>query len=96
MNLDLKYLGNSGLIERGTSSALSFQPNLARPKVFFDQGLKNPLRFREAISALHDVVIGDFRFKKRDKTIYQAWKAEQTKQENELREAIFTSLFRSL
>ena len=47
-------------LEKGSSAALSFQPNLARPKVFFDQGLKNPLRFREAISALmrreHDVV----------------------------------------
>ncbi|MFZ5444077.1 MAG: SWIM zinc finger family protein [Myxococcota bacterium] len=88
MNLDLKYLGTSGLVEKGGSAALSFQPNLARPKVFFDQSLKNPLRFREAISALHDVVVGDFRFKKRDKSVYQAWKAEQTKQESELRASI--------
>lgn len=89
MNLDLKYLGASGVVQRGSSAALSFQPNLARQKVFFDQGLKNPLRFREAISALHDVVIGDFRFKRRDKTLYAAWKAEQDRQESELRSAIF-------
>jgi SWIM zinc finger len=88
MNLDLKYLGSSGLVEVGGASALSFQPNLARPKVFFDQRLKHPLRFREAMSALHDVVVGDFRFKKRDKSVYEAWKAEQVKQERELREAI--------
>jgi hypothetical protein len=89
MNLDLKYLGSSGIIESSSgTSALSFQPNLARPKVFFDQRLKNPLRFREAMSALHDVVVGDFRFKKRDKSLYDAWKAEQTRQEDELRAAI--------
>ncbi|MDP1828703.1 MAG: SWIM zinc finger family protein [Archangium sp.] len=89
MNLDLKYLGSSGLIESASgSSALSFQPNLARPKVFFDQRMKNPLRFREAMSALHDVVVGDLRFKRRDKSLYDAWKAEQTKQENELRASI--------
>lgn len=87
-SIDLKYLGSSGLIESAGGSALSFQPNLARPKVFFDQRLKNPLRFREAMSALHDVVVGDFRFKKRDKSLYEAWKAEQTRQEQALRAAI--------
>jgi hypothetical protein len=91
MNLDLKYLGSSGLIEGATSSALSFQPNLARGKVFFDQSLKRPLHFREAISALHDVVVGDFRFQKRDKSVYEAWKAEQTRQEGELRAAVVDS-----
>jgi hypothetical protein len=85
MNLDLKYLGSSGLVETAGGAALSFQPNLARQKVFFDQGLKNPLRFREAMSALHDVVVGDFRFKRRDKSQYEAWKAENQKQERELR-----------
>jgi hypothetical protein len=88
VNLDLKYLGSSGLVESGGSSALSFKPNLARPKVFFDQSLKFPLRFREAMSALHDVVVGDYRFKKKDKSQYEAWKAEQTRQEHELREVI--------
>jgi len=94
MNLDLKYLGQSGLVERGGSSALSFQPNLARPKVFFDQSLKRPLHFREAMSALHDVVIGDFRFKKKDKSVYQAWKAEQARQELELRRDVADSVKR--
>ncbi len=88
MKLDLKYLGSSGIIESASGSALSFQPNLARPKVFFDQRMKNPLRFREAMSALHDVVIGDFRFKKRDKAVHEAWKTEQTRQEVELRASI--------
>lgn len=89
MNLDLKYLGTSGLVETASGASLSFQPNLARPKVFFDQRLKNALRFREAMSALHDVVVGDLRFKRRDKSLYEAWRAEQTKQEAELRASLF-------
>jgi hypothetical protein len=39
--------------------------------------LAKPTRFREAISTLHDCVIGDLRFKKRDKTAYQDWKKNQ-------------------
>src|ERR1700690_1875794 len=68
---------------------MTFQPNLARSKVFFDQELKDPLRFREAISALHDVVVGDFRFKRKDKSAYEQWKKQQTAQEQALRQAVF-------
>ena len=39
--------------------------------------LLHPLRFREAISALHDVVINDLRFKPRDKTAYEEWNKQQ-------------------
>lgn len=94
MNFDLKYYARSGVVESAGGAAMSFQPNLARSKVFFDQGLKDPLRFREAMSALHDVVVGDFRFKKRDKTVYEAWRAEQNRQENELRAAIIDDVKR--
>lgn len=88
MNLDLKYLGSSGLTSSTSAAALSFQPNLARPRVFFDQSLKHPLRFREAMSALHEVVVGDLRFKRKDKTAYEAWKQDQQRQEGELRAAL--------
>ncbi|MFP2930916.1 hypothetical protein ACLESO_38105 [Pyxidicoccus sp. 3LG] len=88
MKLDLKYLGRSGVVDVPGGSALAFQPNLARPRVFFDQELKSPLRFREAISALHEVVVGDLRIKKKDKSAYEAWKAEEARQEEELRRAI--------
>ena len=52
-------------------------PNLTREKVSFDAPLLQPLRFREAISALHDVVINDLRYKPRDKTAYEEWKKQQ-------------------
>jgi len=70
MNLSFAYLGRSAL----TEGALSFAPNLTREPVAFDAALRHPLRFREAVSALHDVVISDLRFKRRDKTAYEEWK----------------------
>src|SRR5262249_41103971 len=44
-----------------------------------------PLRFREAISALHDVVISDLRFKPRDKTAYEEWKKSERQRISSLR-----------
>ncbi len=73
MNLDLNYLGHSEIIASPGGSSLKFAPNLARPKVFFDAELQKPLRFREAMSALHDVVVGDLRFVKKDRTAHEAW-----------------------
>jgi hypothetical protein len=87
MNLDLRYLGPSEVRESGAGATVRFSPNLARSKVFFDAELRHPLRFREAVSALHDVVVGDLRFKKKDKTAYQEWKKEQARKDAEIRRA---------
>lgn len=88
MNLDLRYLGTSGLRDQGASQSLSFAPNLARPPVFFDGELRHPLRFREAMSALHEVVVGDLRPPKKNRTRWQAWKADQARDERALRETL--------
>ena len=79
MRVSFAYLGRSRMVESSVNNGrtLSILPNLAREKVSFDAALLHPLRFREAISALHDVVINDLRFKPRDKTDYEAWKKEQ-------------------
>jgi len=77
MNIRLAYLGRSSLTSTGMAETLSLAPNLAREPVAFDAPLLKPLRFREAISALHDVVVSDLRFKKRDKTAYQEYKKNE-------------------
>ena len=77
MNLTMTYLGRSELLNGGPRQTLRFAPNLSRDPVAFDGGLRHPLRFREAISALHDVVISDLRFKARDKSPYQEWKKQE-------------------
>ena len=60
MKIDFHYLGRSEVSSSGAAGmAIKFAPNLARPKVFYDAELKDPIRFREAISALHEIVVGD-------------------------------------
>lgn len=79
------YSGHSALIDRGGGRAIRLAPNLSREAVAFDAELLNPLRFREAISALHDVVIADLRFQKRDKSAYLEWQKQNTQRSNTVR-----------
>ncbi len=77
MQVKLAYFGHSRLQAGGNGQVLNLAPNLAHEPVAFDASLVQPLRFREAISALHDVVISDLRYTPRDKTAYQQWKLEE-------------------
>ena len=77
MKVDFAYLGASVVQNTASGQTVSFAPNLMRDAVSFDAPLRQPLRFREAISALHDVVVSDLRFKPRDKTAYQQWKQNE-------------------
>lgn len=95
MNVDLRYLGRSELKRSGSSETLSFAPNLARPAVFYDGQVRHAVRFREAISALHDVVIGDHRFKKRDKAAYHQWVEDEKQREVELRTELYNKAKRA-
>jgi hypothetical protein len=40
------------------------------------------------MSALHDVVVGDLRFKKKDKSAYQAWKKQEAEEEAEIKKQL--------
>jgi hypothetical protein len=86
MKLSFAYLGRSRMIESapGGARTLAMAPNLTRERVSFDAPLLHPLRFREAISALHDVVISDLRYKPRDKTAYEEWKKQQAEEGKEM------------
>jgi hypothetical protein len=95
VNVDLRYLGRSELKRSGSSETLSFAPNLARPAVFYDGQVRHAVRFREAISALHDVVIGDHRFKKRDKAAYRQWVEDEKQREVELRTELYNKAKRA-
>ena len=46
------------------------------------------MRFREAMGALHDVVVSDLRYQPRDKTAYEAYKAEQRTRDAEIRRQV--------
>jgi hypothetical protein len=77
MNVDFRYFGRSEVRSTGSGLAVAFAPNLARERVRFDGELVSPVRFREAVSALHEVVVGDLRVQKKDRTAYLEWKRDQ-------------------
>lgn len=85
MQLAMRYSGRSGLRRLQGERIVQFAPNLTRDQVRFDAELVEPLRFREAISALHDVVINDLRFKPRDKTAYEEYKKRMRLEESAIR-----------
>ncbi len=57
MKLDLAYHRPSSIERAGSGLAIALAPNLRRDRVSFDGVLREPLRFREAMSALHDIVV---------------------------------------
>ena len=81
MNLTVAYRGHSAITEVPSGLDVSLEPNLRRDRVAYDGMLKHPVRFREAIGALHDVVVSDLRYKPRDKSAYEAYKVEQNRRE---------------
>src|SRR6476620_1971704 len=85
MQVAFAYRGRSGITQTNVGLAVSLAPNLRRDRVSFVGTLKQPLRFREAMSALHDVVISDLRFKPKDKTAYEQWKKEESAREARIR-----------
>ena len=87
MQLSVAYRGRSNVAQTAVGLAVSLAPNLRRDRVAYVGALKHPLRFREAMSALHDVVISDLRFKPkdRDKVAYEAWKKLEAERERRIR-----------
>lgn len=69
----LSYAGASRLSTAADSATLELFGNLDRPAVRFAGALKNPLRFREALSALYGVIGSDFRYAPKDRTQYIAY-----------------------
>lgn len=79
MIFDYKYNNNTAVSNSATGTNMTFAPDTLREPTFFVGKLNKKVAFREAISALHDVVVSDLRFKPKDRTEYKAWVAEQEK-----------------
>jgi len=56
-------------------TAMSFSPDLKREPTYFRGRVARAIEFREAMSALHAVVVSDLRFKPKDRTAYREWLA---------------------
>src|SRR5262249_53996432 len=85
MDLQVAYLGRSGIRRDGGGLAVSLAPNLRRDRVSYRGTLRQPLRFREAVSALHDVVVSDLRYRPKDRSDYQEYLKQQKEREAALR-----------
>jgi hypothetical protein len=85
MNVTLSYRRRSAVVAGPGGLAVALAPNLRRDRVGFDGTLRQPLCFREAMGALHDVVVSDLRYQARDKSAYEAYRTEQKQREDILR-----------
>lgn len=89
MNFTIAYRGRSRLTGGASGMSLSFAPNLRRDRVSFVGDLRDPLRFREAVSALHSVVVSDLKYKPKDRSEYQAYLQRVRQRENTIRQLAF-------
>jgi len=79
MLFNYKYSGSSKVESNASSTSMSFAPDTLREPTFFRGRLGKNIPFREAVSALHDVVVSDLRYKKPevDKSEYLEWARQQ-------------------
>ena len=77
MKFNYKYGGTSNVQNGISSTNVNFAPDVLREPTFFVGTLDKKIPFREAISALHHVVLADFNFQPKDNTAYLAWLKSQ-------------------
>lgn len=87
MQLTLAYRGRSAVTWSPAGVAVALAPNLRRDRVSFEGVLRDPIGFREAMGALHDIVVSDLRHPPRDRSAHEAYRTEQSRRETELRGA---------
>jgi hypothetical protein len=78
MLFEHRYAGATAIRQDDAATAMSFVPDTLRDPTFFKGTVAKQLEFREAISALHDVVISDLRFIPKDRSAYMAWRQTQS------------------
>jgi hypothetical protein len=89
MDFTVAYKGRSTLSAGTTGMSLSFSPNLRRDRVSFVGDLRFPLRFREAASALHAIVVSALKYKPKDRSAYQEYLKQVRERENAIRRMAF-------
>ncbi|MES2731465.1 MAG: SWIM zinc finger family protein [Bacteroidota bacterium] len=71
-----KFQGNSTVASKADGVDMSFAPDLYRQPTYFRGTLAKNINFREAISALNNVVVSDLRLQPKDKSGYKEWAAQ--------------------
>ncbi len=73
MLFNYRFAGNTTVSSSSYLTGMNFVPDTLRESAWFLGKLNKKIAFREAISALHDVVVSDLRFKPKDKSAYKEW-----------------------
>lgn len=73
MEFSRHYNGASQVASNGRETNMTFAPDTLRDPTFFVADLAQHIPFREAMSALHQVVVSDMAYQPKDKTDYKAW-----------------------
>lgn len=77
MIFEYKYKGYSKVDNAAGKTQMEFVPDNRREPTWFHGKLNNKLPYREAISALHDIVVSDLNYTPRSSTEYQEWLKSQ-------------------
>jgi predicted nucleic acid-binding Zn finger protein len=78
MEFQCRYHGRTTVESNASSTDMSLAPDTLRQPTYFSGELRRHLPFREAISALHDVVVSDLsKPPPRDTDDYKAWAQEE-------------------
>ena len=71
------YKGKSNIKTDTGATGIAFAPDVYREPTFFNGLLNKKIPFREAMSALHHIVVSDFRYQPKDRTAYLEWAKSQ-------------------
>ncbi len=77
MKFNYTYTNTTSVQQTSNNTQMSFSPDIQRQPTYFIGELRQNINFREAISALHHVVVSDLRFKPKDKEAYKQWRSQQ-------------------
>ncbi len=98
-DVELRYAGPSGLETSEETARLTLAGNLRRDPIRLEATIKEPLRFREAMSALYAVVGSDYRYVPKDRTAYLAYQRMRREAANvgtwQAQQAYFSWLLRN-
>ncbi|RUL87511.1 SWIM zinc finger family protein [Tautonia sociabilis] len=72
-----RYAGRSGIANGLSSARVAFATDTFREATFFRGVIGRPVLFREAMAALYQVVVSDFKYRPKDRLEFRAWLEEQ-------------------
>jgi hypothetical protein len=75
--VELRYSGQSAIVNGLNHAHVAFATNTLREPTFLQGELKEPLLFREALGALYNVVVSDYKYRPKDRLAFRAWLEEQ-------------------